>query len=77
MTGRIMVLQAHFHPDAVENFTTYWMGGLALGSTTTGTADRRVRLRKNRTKALNAAFLHAARKRLTPQRSNLSLLSHC
>jgi len=70
-----MVLQMHSPLEFSGVSITHRLGWPTTSSTSTRVADLSARLRRARVKALHAAFLHAERNQLAPQRSNRSLLS--
>ena len=70
-----MGLQAPFLIEFTDVDTAYRWARSTQASTSAGTADVCARVRRNRSRALHAAFLHVERNQQAPQRCNRRLLS--
>lgn len=70
-----MVPQAQSLLEFTAGLTTHSWGASATVPTSAGVSDLCIRVRRNRRRALCAAFLHAARNQVAPQRSISRLLS--
>ncbi|MGE0425643.1 MAG: hypothetical protein AB7O88_25505 [Reyranellaceae bacterium] len=70
-----MILQAPYLPDPGGIATPYYSVRAKAAATTAGIADLCIQIRRARSRALQAAFLHAERNQLAPQPSNRRLLT--